>query len=77
MAESVEQTIEILLLDDHALFRQGAVRLLETELACKVVACGSIKEALAVLRQQQIDIILLDFDLGQRDGTRFVRLAKE
>ena len=77
MAESVEQTIEILLLDDHALFRQGAARLLETELACKVVACGSIKEALAVLRQQQIDIILLDFDLGQRDGTRFVRLAKE
>jgi two-component system, NarL family, nitrate/nitrite response regulator NarL len=77
MAESMEQTIEILLVDDHALFRQGVARLLETELACKVVACGSIKEGLAVLRQRQIDIVLLDFDLGQRDGTRFVRLAKE
>jgi two-component system, NarL family, nitrate/nitrite response regulator NarL len=77
MPESAEQTIEILLVDDHTLFREGVARLLETELAFKVVACGSIKEALAVLRQQQIDIVLLDFDLGQRDGTRFLRLAKE
>src|SRR5262249_4000610 len=77
MAESMGQTIEILLVDDHVLFRQGVTRLLETEPGFKVVACGSIKEALAILRQQQIDIVLLDFDLGQRDGTRFVRLAKE
>src|SRR6058998_2053598 len=77
MPESMEQTIEILLIDDHTLFREGVSRLLGTEPAFKVIACGSIKEALAVLRQQQIDIVLLDFDLGQRDGTRFVRLAKE
>src|SRR6266446_1424709 len=77
MPESTAQTIEILLIDDHTLFREGVVRLLKTELAFKVIACGSIKEALAVLRQQHIDIVLLDFDLGQRDGTRFVRLAKE
>ena len=77
MPESMEQTIQILLVDDHTLFREGVARLLGTELAFKVVASGSIKEALAVLRQRQIDIVLLDFDLGQRDGTRFVRLAKE
>ncbi|SRR5258705_10265497 len=77
MPESMEQTIEILLIDDHTLFREGVSRLLGTESAFKVVACGSIKEALAVLRQRQIDIVLLDFDLGQREGTRFVRLAKE
>jgi len=77
MPESMEQTIQILLVDDHTLFREGVARLLGTELAFKVVACASIKEALAVLRQRQIDIVLLDFDLGQRDGTRFVRLAKE
>ena len=77
MPESMEQTIEILLIDDHTLFREGVSRLLGTEPAFKVIACGSIKEALAVLRQQHIDIVLLDFDLGQRDGTRFVRLAKE
>ena len=70
MPESMEQTIEILLIDDHTLFREGVSRLLGTESAFKVVACGSIKEALAVLRQRQIDIVLLDFDLGQREGTR-------
>jgi len=77
MPESMEQTIQILLVDDHTLFREGVARLLGTELAFKVVACASIKEALAVLRQRQIDIVLLDFDLGKREGTQFVRLAKE
>jgi two-component system nitrate/nitrite response regulator NarL len=77
MLESMEQTIAILLVDDHTLFREGVSRLLGTEPAFKVVACASIKEALTILRQRQIDIVLLDFDLGQRDGTRFVRLAKE
>jgi two-component system nitrate/nitrite response regulator NarL len=77
MPESAEQTIQILLVDDHTLFREGVSRLLGTEPAFKVVACASIKEALAILRQRPIDIVLLDFDLGQRDGTRFVRLAKE
>jgi len=78
MLESVEQTFEILLVDDHVLFREGVARLLGTEPGFDVVAhCGSIEEALAILRQRHIDIVLLDFDLGQRDGTQFVRLAKE
>jgi two-component system, NarL family, nitrate/nitrite response regulator NarL len=77
MPESMDQTLEILLVDDHTLFREGVSRLLGTEPAFKVVACASIKEALTILRQQPIDIMLLDFDLGQRDGTQLVRLAKE
>ncbi len=77
MPESMEQTIEILLVDDHALFRESVARLLGTEPGFEVVAhCGSIEEALAILRQRHIDIVLLDFDLGQRDGTQFMRLAK-
>jgi DNA-binding NarL/FixJ family response regulator len=78
MPKSVEQTFEILLVDDHTLFREGAARLLGAEPGFEVVAdCGSIEEALAILRQRHIDIVLLDFDLGQRDGTQFVRMAKE
>ena len=41
MPESMEQTIEILIVDDHTLFREGVARLLETEVAFKVVGCGS------------------------------------
>ena len=78
MAQPVEQTIRILLLDDHALFRKGLARLLETEAGFEVVSdCSSTEEALAVLRRHPVDVVLLDFDLGQDDGTQFMLKAKE
>ena len=77
MREAIEQTIEILLVDDHALFRESVARLLSAEPGFTVVAhCGSIETALETLRQRHVDIVLLDFDLGEREGTQFLRLAK-
>lgn len=78
MPEAVEQTIEILLVDDHALFRESVARLLSAEPGFKVVAhCGSIETALQTVRQRHVDVVLLDFDLGEREGTQFLRLAKQ
>jgi len=78
MPKAAEQALHILLLDDHALFRESVSRLLSVEPGFDVVAhCGTIEEALQVLRQRSIDIVLLDFDLGQHDGREFLRLAKE
>jgi two-component system, NarL family, nitrate/nitrite response regulator NarL len=78
MPKAVEQTLHILLLDDHALFRESVSRLLGAEPGFEVVAhCGTIEEALQVLRRKSIDLVLLDFDLGERDGREFLRLAKE
>ena len=78
MREAIEQTIEILLVDDHALFRESVARLLSAEPGFTVVAhCGSTATGLETLRQQHVDIVLLDFDLGEREGTQFLRLAKE
>jgi DNA-binding NarL/FixJ family response regulator len=78
MPKTAEQTLHILLLDDHALFRESVSRLLGVEPGFEVVAhCGTIEEALQVLRQKSIDLVLLDFDLGGRDGREFLRLAKE
>jgi two-component system, NarL family, nitrate/nitrite response regulator NarL len=74
--ETAEKTIHILLLDDHALFRESVGRLLAAEPGFHVAAhCGTIKEALQVLKQKPIEVVLLDFDLGEHDGTEFVRLA--
>jgi two-component system, NarL family, nitrate/nitrite response regulator NarL len=74
--ETAEKTIHILLLDDHALFRESVGRLLAAEPGFHVAAhCGTIKEALQVLKQKPIEVVLLDFDLGGHDGTEFVRLA--
>ena len=76
MPETAEKTVHILLLDDHALFRESLGRLLAAEPGFHVSAhCGTIKEALHVLKQKPIDVVLLDFDLGEHDGTEFVRLA--
>jgi len=78
MLEAAEKIIDILLVDDHALFRESVARLLSAEPGLKVVAhFGSIETALQSLRQRHVDVVLLDFDLGEREGTQFVRLAKE
>jgi DNA-binding NarL/FixJ family response regulator len=78
MPETADKTLRILLLDDHALFRESVGRLLNAEPGFKVVAhCGTIEEGLEILRYQSIDLVLLDFDLGERDGREFLRLARE
>ncbi len=78
MPEPAAGTVRILLLDDHTLFRESAGRMLAAEPGFEVAAhCGTIAEALQLLRQTTVDVVLLDFDLGESDGRQFLRLAKE
>jgi len=78
MSETAAGTVHILLLDDHPVFRESAGRLLAAEPGFEVAAhCGTIGEALQILRRRAIDVVLLDFDLGESDGRQFLRLAKE
>jgi two-component system, NarL family, nitrate/nitrite response regulator NarL len=78
MPKTAEQTLHILLLDDHALFRESVSRLLSVEPGFDIIAhCGTIEEALQVLRRKSIDLVLLDFDLDGRDGKEFLRLARK
>jgi two-component system, NarL family, nitrate/nitrite response regulator NarL len=78
MLDTPERPVEILLLDDHALFRESVARLLAAEPGFRVVAhCNSVEEALENLRKTRVDIVLLDFDLGQHDGREFMRLAAQ
>jgi len=78
MPETAASIVHILLLDDHTLFRESASRLLAAEPGFQVIAhCGTVGEGLEILRGQTIDVVLLDFDLGESDGRQFLRLAKE
>jgi two-component system, NarL family, nitrate/nitrite response regulator NarL len=78
MLDSATKPIRILLVDDHALFRQSVARFLTSEPGFEVTAhCDSIEEGLAILQKTHIDIVLLDFDLGQHDGGEFMRLARQ
>ena len=66
--------IRILLIDDHALFRESLVRLLEMEPDFQVVAHGAtIAEALQLINSATVDVILLDYDLDREFGTDLLR----
>lgn len=70
MAKASQKTIRLLLIDDHALFRESVARLLQSEAGFEVVArCGSGTEALRTVKAPgEIDVVLLDLDLGQERG---------
>ena len=70
--------IRILLVDDHALFREGVARLLNPEPGFEVVeCCSTVEEGLRALRSSSVDIVLLDFDLGRERGGDFLVRARE
>lgn len=69
--------IRVLIVDDHTLFRESLSRLLEADTECKIVgACASVQEALKIVAVEQIDLVLLDFDLGENPGTQFLEESK-
>jgi DNA-binding NarL/FixJ family response regulator len=66
------------LIDDHALFRDGLVRLLNSEPDIEVVAhCASVAEGLQALATTPIDQVLLDVDLGNEHGGDFLVGARQ
>jgi DNA-binding NarL/FixJ family response regulator len=70
------QRIRLLLIDDHILFRDGLSRLLALEPDFEVVAgCGTAAEALDILARKPVDIVLLDYDLGEDQGNHFISSA--
>lgn len=71
--------IQLLLVDDHTLFRVMLGRLLDTDADFRVVAhCPSTQEALEALMRHHVDLVLLDYDLGKREtGFQFIRRARE
>jgi DNA-binding NarL/FixJ family response regulator len=74
----MSQEIRILLVDDHGLFRESLSRLLQAEPDFRIAGtCGSATEALTVVDQQQIDVVLLDYDLGEEQGLNFLESARQ
>jgi DNA-binding NarL/FixJ family response regulator len=64
----------ILLVDDHSLFRESLFRLLESEPEFSVVAhCAATADAISILEKEPIDVLLLDYDLGEERGTELLR----
>ncbi len=69
--------IRVLLVDDHALFRESVARVLEREEFLEIEHCASIREALRLLSQQTYHLILLDHDLGSERASQFLPAARQ
>jgi two-component system, NarL family, nitrate/nitrite response regulator NarL len=79
MAKAGQKTIRLLIIDDHALFRESVARLLQAEPGFEVVAdCASGADALRIINSSaNIDVVLLDLDLGQEKGQDFLGLFRD
>ncbi|MBI2688274.1 MAG: response regulator transcription factor [Acidobacteria bacterium] len=70
--------IRILIVDDHAIVREGLCSYLRHESDMEVVAqCGSADEAIAILSRGGVDFTFLDLDLGSSRATGFIPIARE
>jgi len=73
MSRDSAEKIRVLLIDDHALFREGMALLFEGEPGFAMIArCNSGSDAVEVLKKQDVDVILLDLDLGPEKGADFL-----
>jgi two-component system, NarL family, nitrate/nitrite response regulator NarL len=69
--------IRLSIVDDHSLFREGLARLLSAEPDFQVVGNSSnLIEAQELLETVEVDLILLDYDLGAEQGSKFLEIAK-
>ncbi len=64
-------------MDDHSLFRESLSRLLQAEPDLRIVGnCATVSAALTVMEREAIDVVLLDYDLGEEQGLTFLEEAK-
>ena len=69
--------IRLCVVDDHALFREGLIRLLASDPRFEIAFhTGSPAEALELLSHHSVDILILDYDLGDQTAVSFVAQLK-
>ncbi len=77
MSEPTTECIQLAIVDDHAMFREGLARSLEKQADLRVVGqFSSATEALGALERTGAALILLDVDLGSERALDFVTAAR-
>lgn len=70
--------IKLVIVDDHALFREGLASIIQAEPDIEVSGlAGSVQEAVEVVHTLKPDIILMDFTLPDGNGADATRLVLE
>lgn len=69
----MSENIQILIVDDHPVVRDGLALMLSTQADFSVVGqTGSGQETLAFLNHQKADVILLDLEMPEMDGVELL-----
>jgi two-component system, NarL family, invasion response regulator UvrY len=70
--------IKILIVDDHAIIREGLIRIIQFESDMEVA--GSVKnatEAIHVLSNSPVDVVILDINMPGRSGMDIIKDIKQ
>ncbi len=69
MSPSRKNSIKILIADDHEVVRQGLKVILNEHSDLEIVAeAGNGNEVLKIIQKTKVDIVLLDFDMPEKNG---------
>ena len=77
MIETKPTVTRVLLIDDHALFRESLARVLAMDPQLEIEHCASIAAALQIMAQHPFDLVLLDHDLGGERASQFLPAARQ
>jgi two-component system, NarL family, nitrate/nitrite response regulator NarL len=77
MSDLSKATIRALLVDDHAVFRESVVRALAAEPGFEIRECARITQALRMIDEAPVDVVLLDHDLGNERASQFLPAATQ
>src|ERR1017187_9195782 len=77
MSQEKASVTRVLMIDDHALFRESVARVLAADPQLEIEHCRSIAAALPLLGQRTFDLVLLDHDLGGERASQFLPAARQ
>ncbi len=65
--------MKILLVEDHAVVREGVRRLLSVHMTASIAEAGDVESALALYAQDKPDLVILDLNLTGAGGLEMLR----
>ena len=68
--------MKVVLIDDHALFREGLEGLLKRR-GVYVTACSNAMQGIEAVRREQPDVVMVDLRMPEIDGIRALKILRE